>query len=941
MSETKAFEICLSDENYSGILSLRLAAATDTLLPRFQTQPYTPGHFPQETPVLLTLEKFIRVAFSEIEVSEQLGQANRRLTFDLSVEITHALPLNEFGAWFDKYIRNVPLALEVVTNNETAYVFAPMVATYRHLSPADEISGNSYALDFILSKREAVNNAERKKYIADVQAQNGLVTVNLRPGVGSITAYGFSDSRNVKNATLFPENTFRLPPGTYYIFAKHKNGSFDYQRFTVQKTDEQKNYRISGRIIKANTPPPKYSISGRIEKRSNPTPIYRISGRIVKKDDGGGGGGGQVSPNAYGFPRLEHGVAYIDLAGTHSVPRLKIQVFENEGKYFIKDEAWQYDNSFDLQDYEPGRKYPDSPAWYVKFNNKFYRSTQEVPPNTPPTNAAYWQQVTVSKIYCIGLMSKNVRSSYYSPEQMRVGVDVTAWRGSEIVVYVMCLVDQDATFHTSIKNQQIYIPEPVYRSTEQLHGGTYYHKAPGQNFTQETRVHDFQDIIRLPNKPASHIVSVQTNNEAERLRRNQYAKSRVHSKYSDDITLATAFRGEDWLYFIGHPKAYNYTQAEWDAWFNNKMDTLGYAGFLTQLKAAFRREFLVNPDNGVPASNFNGNGLEVRKHNFVMYNNECHYEWNATFKDMVRQCFELFAAEADPAAQLCAWNARAIAYPSQRQNWQAAYQDYMQPDLAALKANATFFNVAPDNSYEWPLKIQQLGNYFNSPTYDHTIYHILAEAMMVRKFLPNYRGVATMFRLVENLDETGYLSQYFRRHQGKTYSTFEKPLASPHMLDTVATAATAAGGGADLWDDALSHDDNATAAYPPDNFDEAAQQWVELNGDPVHNIYPTTNVNAFVSGAWKTYQSDGYVDQALQLADVFHNGLWRTGAEVFPAGAYITGTPCVLYAKRPNGKLFIIGYDAHNKQERDIQIRIENNIHVLRLYADKIVPFVK
>lgn len=937
MKKNNPLEICLSGttENYSGILRIRLADAKAQHLPRFQTQLYTSGTFDNNTEILAEFAKFVNVAFSEMEISEQLGQQNRRLTFDMSVEIVHPASLTTFEDWFNSEIRNKPIALEVTTNNLQEYVFAPVNVVFRYIAPANEGEGTRFALDFAMSKREVVNQSQKKQLISDVSFDGTFATVHLRAGLTVANhRFGFGTSRSPKNATWFATPEFEVNSGKYYIFAESLIDScFDYAIETFKLPDAG-TYRMSGRFIVPEVIGT-YRMSGRfIEPVIGTTAVYRMSGRFVTDTvvvTDPGGRIGTVPKDAYAFPRLGQGVTYIDVAGNTSVPRLNLDITVSGSDTFIKDLAFAHNFSHEIQEWQ---NIAVEQGVLRRVGTNFYYSKQALTAPQDYNNAAQWERVTVTKQYTIGFARTDRPSTYFTAAQMQSGINVNAWHGREIVVLAAYIIDQYPFFIGTYKHQQIYIPNPAgHQATQQLHGGTYYHQPIGKSYGQTYNTVRFFEYLTMPKKPADHIVGIQTMAKAERLSGDQYAKSGVLSKYASKGEDSSIFRGEDWLYSIGHPLSYHHTQAEWTAWWNSKVTGAGRSQsvFFPEVLAAFNAHFTnsVNPRNNV----------QIKLHKYVLYNNESWRYWNEDFKSMVRQCIEFYNANA-PASKFSAWTACAIKASRNYSNWQNAYTDYMQPNLAALQANKSYFELAATNSYEWACKIQHIGQYINSP-YDGTMYLLIAEAMMISKFLDSsYSPVATTFRLVEALTSSMQLSQQFWRHKGVTYISFEKPIVSPHVAHATGSLAATYAKGLDGWDDGISYEDDADATYPPLLYRLADGQYLTMNGDPAHNINPVNNCDSFAEGAAMVYESAEFLSVPQQLADVFHDGRWRTGAEVFPIGAMITGTPCVTYRKL-NNRILISAYDAYTKTIRDIQVRIENQIYTVRLFGDNPVPFVR
>jgi hypothetical protein len=937
MNQLNPLEICLHEENHSGILKLRIAAATETHLPQFQTELYKPGLFAEYTEIVTEFEKFIRVSFSEIELSEQIGQHNRRLTFDLSLEVVHALPLAEFEKWFNRQIRNKPIAVEITTNNLEAYIFAPMSVSFRYIAPADETSGTRYALDFSMMKREVVKVGAKKDYIDNISVSAETVTINLLPDFSTtiFQKFGFGKSRKLANATLFPENTFDIEEGTFYFFVLHNNGNFDTKKITVQRDDIVGTVRIEVDIIDI-IPEDIVRIEVEISDIIVETPITRIEVEVttLDADEGGGGGGnpidpigGTVSKDAYAIPALNRGVTTLHADGRISETLMQLQVFEANNSIFFKDLAADFNFNGDRA-YQPEVAYFQGQyPQYVFHNGRYFKSKVPVPVNTPPPNANFWEEVTVTKSYSVGLRKPNGIPEF-TLAQGKSGVNIDAYRGSEITVLGQYICDQYPSYVFNWKCQQLYIPEPNFISIYEYKGAKYYEKPPLKSFDKNNWIHRFQDYVRLPNMPSDYIISIQSYNEPERIQRNQYQKASVHSRLSNSSNFSTCFLSDDPFYLLGHPVAYKHTPAQWLAWKNQKLtDHSGLEGFRTAVVNHFVEIF-----NGISTEN----GRRRLDCDYIMINNEVGGYWDTDFKGIMKSVYNRLN-QLSPTTTIAAWNA-SILQLNLPDNYQAAFADYQQPNITALKSNAQAFSVAADSSYEWALRGQQIGQYFLGPLFPLMTYQVLAEGMMYEKFLDQsfYKPFATTWRLHESHPYTFPNTQLQRMFKGERLVTFDKIPVSPHLCRNMGGASCYTAKGFDSWDDGKSFTKGPTDfTYPYFNYGPGWKQ-LHLEGNPADNVHPVNNVDSFVDGAWCMEQNWNMLPYPTQLAEVLHNNLWRSGAEVFPIGAYVTGTPCVLYKKATNGKLWVLAYDCYNRIIKDVQIKIEGVVRTIQIKADKI-----
>jgi hypothetical protein len=497
-------------------------------------------------------------------------------------------------------------------------------------------------------------------------------------------------------------------------------------------------------------------------------------------------------------------------------------------------------------------------------------------------------------------------------------------------------VDQYPSSIFNWKSQQVYIPQATYVSTYQKAGVKYFVKPPNKPFEKNNWIHRFADYVRLPNLPEDHLISIQDLNEPERIGRNKYQQSGVLSRVAGVASNAVCFQSDDVFYHFGHPTAYGHTGTQWQAWKAEKIGTgsNGY-GSLVNFKNAIIAHF-VSVYQGISAES----GHRRMDHRYMMINNEVTQHWDQDFNDIMVGVYQKFN-ELAPNSYLAAWNASVISLKADSSNYAAAYADYNRANLAELQANATTFNIAAAGSWKYALRAQQIGQYCLGPLYPGLIYKILAEGMMYEKFMDMnfYKPIVTTWRLHESHYYTFPNTELQRYRQNKRLITFDKIPVSPHMCRNISIAGNFAAKGLDVWGEGKSFTKSPTPhTYPSFNY---GPDWeiITLEGTPADNIHPVTNLDSFVDGAWCFEENWQNMQYPTQLAEVLHNNLWRSGAEVFPTGAYHTGTPCVIYKQTPSGKIFGKAYQETNRSIKDIQIRIDGVVHTIELLADQISIF--
>lgn len=933
MTHSDIFQTCIHDENNSGILKVRIAAASESNAPKFQTQLFKNGALPVNTFIITEFEKFIRVSFSDISLVEKLGEGNRNLTFDLLVQVSLPLDLESFRDWYESNLYNLPLAVEITMNSGNVYVFAPMSVSFRHIAPADEMAQITYELKFQMMKRNVQIQGNKKKYIQSIEVFENQVTIYYGSAFSlfSFLKFGFGKSRDPKKAALFDSNTFDCPTGEFYFFALHRDGSYDCKKFTVKRATVEGIFRI-GVEITTIKPADVFRIGVEITDAVIPPPeeaIFRIGVEITDTEDESGGGGGDpvgpgvISKDAYAFPPLSVGVGTLTNTGAVDRTYLKVQVFEDNDSIFFRDLTPDADWSGE-EGYDSNKTYKTGN--FVFQNGRYFKSLADDQVGlSPVAGQGIWQEVTATKYYTIGLMDKQVRSSYFTKRDVTEGVNIDAWRGYEVYIMSMYVIDQE-DFIFGWKGQQVYIPAKTFQSTRNNNGATEFLMPPSKSFDPNNQIHRFNEYVRLPNKPDDVLLIIQTMNERERLIRDQYSKAGFLSKYAtkDDTFV---FVGEDLWYACDpkHPIAYDPDSATTVPAWEAAMQTKYGAGLLDYLKGKVE-EYWVNAVNP-------SNGIKYKHHKYMMLNNELHYHWSPFWKNIVRQCYLHFRVLA-PSCYLAAWRAKAISLNSDYSVAQA-WIDYNRSIIEDLRSNSTAFTVAPADSYESALNVHQIGGYHLGPLITDTVNNILTLGMMFSKFLPEVKAISTNWRLQEVLDETMHLSQFERMFKGRRLRTFEKPLVSTHQARNIAIASLFVANGMDWWDDGFSMTQEPSEfIYPAFNYENDWKIFIS-NGDPVNNIHPSTNLDGSADGAWCAMNVADLLAAPTLVGEILVNNVWRRDGDVFPAGADKLNGPTLLY-KNVNNKIVYLFYDKLNKVVKNYQIKIDGVVKTVTCYGDNV-----
>lgn len=523
-----------------------------------------------------------------------------------------------------------------------------------------------------------------------------------------------------------------------------------------------------------------------------------------------------------------------------------------------------------------------------------------------PTNTSFFTPVTIEKKYYLGTGGVGVNT--FSVSQMQTGINVNAYRGKEISIQAAySAIGYNDLKLEQAKHMEIYIPS--IDNTYAYSGGTYYEHHPSR--TWDKYVHNFNSYTTKANLkiPSSHLITIDTQNEAERTTGTSYQSAGVHSKFATDNAYKYFFVGDNWLTdYSGHPAAY--TGGDWNTWWANYKNT---QGGLENARAAIRALFdahVIQP---------------FKNYDYVFLNNELKYYWSNEFKDIIKLCYEDWKVKSN--GKLAAWYDTIFPIPV-TPNKTNAWNDWNYSGTIN-NFNPIWVQVNKPGSLEYALGINQIGEYYLSPNIDRTLYKTIVGGLFAEKFNIPQKTISSTWRTVEALTETYSPMKFFDQWNGRTLEGYDKPTASGHLLRNMAAASCFFAKGFHAWDDGFSVSTTATAYYPNSGsgsgnvFLDGAKEGIPA-GNPVKTNVPTRNVDSYIDGAWSVYQNADFLAATIQFADVLDGSTWRTGADAFVVGAWQDKKPFVAYRRVGNSYL-VFAYTAYSTTVQDVQIRVRDS----------------
>lgn len=681
----------------------------------------------------------------------------------------------------------------------------------------------------------------------------------------------------------------------------NKSGSFDYT------------FSVAGQVTFVLIA----AIDGAFSQRSNSVTV-----------------GATTSNDAYAIPSFSSGAPqyYDSERNQFTVFYMKLQAVKSNNKYIITDLAADEYNRPSGYVVKVWRSHDGGTEKFyyhgvvVKHNNQWYYAKYDNTNQEPGLSGA-WQLTNIEKLYWIGTPGSD-RSLAYTVSQLKNGIDVTAYRGTEIIVMAGFIADNNNILDWS--QQLVYIPEgpPV----ETYQGGLYVHYPASKTFVQTNRDLRFNHYLTSANfkKPAGHVIACDLSNALETSGGTSFQNLGIHSRYSTAPNFIYEHLLDGWWQ---HPdlNAPTTGQAAFDAWwasFKNSKGSLTAA--VNALRSTFKSQ-IIDPNAHL---------------SYAFLNNELSYHMarnNPETRAALAACYADW--KVHNTGMLVAWNDSTFdvnfAIPV---NKNAAFADYnMTGTLNDIAANAQWIKAAPVGSLEYELSISNNGEYFNDPLSDRSTYVAIIQSIFNKKFNPTQKNVITTWRTLESLRERMVLSYQFVTYKGRPVRAVSKAAASPHSLRNMGVVAAFFADGGHPWDDGLTAISEGVSFYPYGGasfFLDGNQEEVPFtSSESVHTVNPTINLDSFFDGMACVYEHGNLLSGGLLFADLNDGSGWRTGADAFVVGAWVDKKPFAAY-RRLGNEYLVVAFNNYSRVTQNIQIRMKdaNNADVIktvRVDADK------
>lgn len=610
--------------------------------------------------------------------------------------------------------------------------------------------------------------------------------------------------------------------------------------------------------------------------------------------------------DVYAMP--EYGVGYVELDYSGKVIRtiLNLELTSNaEGEYFLKDLAYKTRLiSFDTKG--------DIKRYLIGFSNKYERA-----------------------------------ATSFSVDQMRDGINVTAYKGREITVTAYLTDNVSEWIAANPVQQTIFIPHPTYEPNKKVGNVTYYY-APETRFFKPTHVPYYEAYGKRLNLSKGEMFATLATSFEENTKPSWY-KLNVSGNRSPEFETSIRFMMDHFVDFIKsdgvkHPLAYQngpdgkLDVAAWERWYDaafvaNGSDPIVFRSAVLEAFAATYSRFFGNAYKTVFINNEIWNYWEkggYKGQQFMTWVRDAYQQHHETTGNNVLPWFRRIYRHNSNVSDIGFAEPLEVIEGTQRdltfesggdfekfKNWQGRYG-----------------TMSAANALEWGANTNDFGSYVTNLFDFHYVYDFIYYGLLYQQHKIPKKPIFVLWHDVEPLNYQFRQTNKWVQFNDRVYRISSKQIVGPEIMFATGAAIafftpTSAEGGLMVWSEAVwSEKEDATALYPYFDVMEVKREGeVPKTFNSAQTLYPVKPVT-FVNQAFDAFSIVKDHKEILEnskalIADVKMNSDWVTNIDKNPYAAAYFRRPFVAY-REYNGELLVFAYAWYNHSSINTTFRTEN-----------------
>jgi hypothetical protein len=615
-----------------------------------------------------------------------------------------------------------------------------------------------------------------------------------------------------------------------------------------------------------------------------------------------------ANTKVYAIPEYGTGVVEMDYTGKVVRTMLNLELVETEnGIYKLKDLAYQTK----LYSFDPTG---DAKRYLIGFSNKYERV-----------------------------------ATSFSADQMRDGIDVTAYKGREITITAYMIDNFKEWVGSNAVQQTIFIPDVNYEATKKVNNITYYY-APDTRVYKPSHIPYYDSYGKRLNLSKGEIFSSLATTYKENLNPSWH-KLNVSGIRSPEFDNSIRFLMDDFVKAINsngvpHPVAYqvgpdgHLDVDAWIRWFDAAYAAHGYdlIVFRSGVLGAFASTY-TNPFGS--------------RYKTLFINNELWNFWESTgskgqmFMNWVRSAYERHHQQT--GNNILPWFRRIYNYTEDISDI-----GYANPDevIAGTYRDLTFESggdfekfknwggkygsMSASNALEWGANMNDFGRYVGNLYGYNYIYDIIYHGLLFQKHKIAKKPVFVIWHDVEPLTQQFRQSNKWVKFNDRVYRVPTKQVVGPEIMFATGAAVAfftppSSEGGLMVWSEAVWADaKDAEGLYP--NLTAYELQSVGERRtvfDASRSMYPVKPVT-FVNQAFDAFSIVKDHKEILEnseaiIADVRVDNNWFTDVEKYPYASAYNRRPFVAY-REYKGELLVFAYAWYNHQNIETTFRTANGV---------------
>lgn len=608
----------------------------------------------------------------------------------------------------------------------------------------------------------------------------------------------------------------------------------------------------------------------------------------------------------YAIP--EYGVGFVELDYSGKVIRtiLNLELTSNEqGEYFLKDAAYNSQlTGFDTKG--------NIKRYLIGFSNKYDRE-----------------------------------ETSFSVDQMRDGINVTAYKGREITITAYLTDNEVEWIAANPVQQTIFIPNPNFQPSKTIDKTTYYY-APEGRFYKPAQTPYFDAYGKRLNLSKGETFATLTTTTVEDLNPSWHTLN-VTGNRSPVLDNSIRFMGDHFVNFIRsngvkHPETYQVGPdgeldiAAWEKWFDAALVAHGSdlevfrSGVLEAFASTYSRLF--------------GNSYKT-----IFVNNEIWNYWEKSgykghmFMTWVRDAYQNH--HPSTGNNILPWYRRIYQHNSNVSD--IGYADPLeviegtQRDLN-FESGGEFGNfkdwqdryglMPADNSLEWGANSNDFGSYVKNLYDFHYVYDFIYNGLLFQKHNIPKKPIFVLWHDIEPLNFQFRQTNKWVKFNNRVYRIPSKQIVGPEIMFATGAAVAfftppSAEGGLMVWSEAVwAEPQDATALYPYFDVTELRRE-----GDSPSTLQLSATMTpvkpvTFVNQAFDAYSIVKDHRELLEnseavIADVKDGADWCSGVEQNPYAAAYFRRPFVAY-REYKGELLVFAYAWYNHSNVNTTFRTAN-----------------